>query len=159
MIKSIFCAAAVLVMASAGMAQADFPNMFPGPSQPCKNIAGQWDIKEDATVTCNGDTQRGHSSGSISIVQSGCSITFRDQNNAQRNGTVADKNIKYSGKASMGQSNITLTKNEAFYEGTYDQFFDKIIVKGTVVTEGKLSDGKEIKCKGTTNATLRKALW
>ncbi len=154
--KMIFCASAALVLATVGISQA---GIFDSPSETsskCENVSGSWDVREDVKVTCGRDTKRGSTSGTIKLEQTGCSIRFTDQNNAQRSGTVTGKNITYEGIASTDNRGITLTANKATYNGVYDSFFKTIKTRGTTRIEGKTSDGDPIDCTGTTEAKMSK---
>ncbi len=154
--KKIFCASAALILATASISQAGFFDSPSNSTPECENVSGNWDVREDAKVTCGRDTKSGSTSGTITLEQTGCSIKFSDQNNAPRSGTVTGKNISYSGNASTENGGVTLTTNKATYNGTYDSFFKKITSKGTARIVGKTSDGDAIDCTGTTEATMSK---
>ncbi len=140
---------------------ATLPNATGNVDAACANIAGQWDATETITVTCVAQgfppetiTQTG--SGSITMQQSGCNISYTiPQINFLRSGTINGNSIHMTGKF-VEAPQCVITQNLVTVDGTVEND-RRISLSGTGVAEGTC-EGVFVRCDGTSTAVMTRDL-
>lgn len=108
----------------------------------CDDISGDWDYSDDGTVRCSGggETYKDDvsDSGTITIEQDGCTISWDAGYDASRNGSIKGRSIKVSGECAVALvDGVDFTKNTYTAKGTING--DKITLRG----KGKASGSYE----------------
>lgn len=123
----------------------------------CVNIAGQWDVTESVTITCQlqgeSDTLTQSGSGTVTMQQSGCNISYTvPQINVIRAGTIVGDTLHLTGPFVVFQPGVVATENNLTIVGTVENG-RRIPLSGTGVASGSL-EGIPFTCNGTSTALM-----
>ncbi len=140
---------------------ATLPNATGNVDAACANIAGQWDVTETMTITCvlqgfPPETITQSLSGSITMQQSGCNISYTiPQINFLRSGTINGNSIHMTGKFAENPQCV-ITQNLFTIDGTVEND-RRISASGTGVAVGTCQ-GVPTRCDGTSTGLFTRDL-
>jgi Putative binding domain, N-terminal len=107
---------------------------------PCVQIGGSWTVVETATVSCTGSFGSGSTTetatGTLSIAQSGCGISFLSPAQTLRTGTVTGNTVRFSGPLAIAGPDVILTQNQINFSGSIAADTRSINVTGSGVASG-----------------------
>jgi hypothetical protein len=126
-------------------------------NKPCQDVSGAWFVNDSATTSCSGsfgqDSQHDNASGTITIIQNGCSISFMSPANTLRSGTIAGNTLQVSGIAAIASPGITITQNNISFNGTLSANGKTINMTGIGIISG-YGDGESGSCSISSTETL-----
>lgn len=123
----------------------------------CAQVAGTWAVTDTATVRCSGSFGSGSDTitetGTISITQSGCNISFRSPANTLRTGTVSGNTIQFSGPLALSSPGVTFTENQISFSGTVASDGRRIDLTGSGRAAGSIQ-GQPGSCTATSTERM-----
>jgi hypothetical protein len=106
----------------------------------CADVSGPWNVTETATITCYGSfgsgTQTQTGSGSITMSQNGCSISFMSPENTARSGTIDGSDLKLSGAAAVVNPAVVVARNRIDFTGVLSADGNTIDLTGSGSVQG-----------------------
>jgi pimeloyl-ACP methyl ester carboxylesterase len=122
----------------------------------CVNLAGEWSVSEQGTVTCTAEgeteTEEISNTAQISLVQQDCRIRFTIPGiDVERAGEVTNgTSIRLSGRFLIPlEGNVQFSVNRYEAVGTYE--CGKLVLKGEGIAVG-IADGVRFRCTGRSVA-------
>jgi hypothetical protein len=106
----------------------------------CEDVSGSWNVSETATLTCSGSfgsgTETLSGSGTITMSQSGCRISFLSPLDTTRSGTIDGSDLELSGTAAKVNAAVVVTRNQIGFTGSLSPDGQSIHLAGTGSVQG-----------------------
>jgi hypothetical protein len=123
----------------------------------CAQVAGTWKVADSAHISCTGSFGSGSTdqsaTGTISITQNGCEISFLSPSNTLRTGTVTATTMQVSGPLALASDGVTFTQNGIDFSGPVSVDGSTVNLSGTGVASGTAL-GVPGSCTATSTETL-----
>jgi hypothetical protein len=122
----------------------------------CVNIAGTWQVNEQATVTCvaegESETVTLSDTGTVVITQNECDISYTVPNTqVTRQGSIDGSDVTIRGPLALSVEGVRFTENQVTFEGVVLSGDTTFTLRGTGVARGTV-DGSTFSCTATSTA-------